>query len=108
MTMIQIKYTIRTKGKSTGLVRTASYPTGLCSIAMHTRKQNQSLDEVTTLPVVCPLVLEPLPVSLHAADFFAVVVRHGVGDRVGRGIHAITADAVEELLFFLNAEKMRC
>lgn len=58
-------------------------------------------DEVATLAVVSALVLEPLAVSFHAANLFAVVVWNRIGDRVCGGINTVLADAVEEFLFFL-------
>lgn len=62
-------------------------------------------DEVAALPVVRPLVLEPLSVSLHATDLLAVVVGDGIRNRVGRGVHAESSDAVEEFFLFLQCRR---
>jgi hypothetical protein len=58
-------------------------------------------DEVAAFTVVSPLILQPCSVSLDTADLLAIVVWDGVGDRVGRGIDAVLADAIEEFLLFL-------
>lgn len=68
----------------------------------HERKARARLgNEVTALAVVCSLIFEPLPVSLHAANFLAVVVRDGVRNRVGGRVNTEALDTVEELLLFL-------
>lgn len=64
--------------------------------------QRQLSNEVAALPVVSPLVLEPLAVALDASNLLAVVIGDGVGDRVGRGIDTESANAIEELLLFLR------
>lgn len=58
-------------------------------------------DEAAPLPVVCSLVLQPLPVALDTANLLTVVVRDGVGHRVGRRVHAESLYSVVELLLFL-------
>lgn len=58
-------------------------------------------DEVTALAVVGTLILQPLSVSLHTANLFAVVIGDGVSDRVGGRVNAEATDAIEELLLFL-------
>lgn len=58
-------------------------------------------DKAAPLPVVRPLVLQPLPVSLDTANLLAVVVRHGVRNRVRRGINTESTDSVKELFLFL-------
>jgi hypothetical protein len=58
-------------------------------------------NEVTALAVVCSLVLEPLSVSLHAANLLAVVIGDGVRNRVGGRVNTESLDTVEELLLFL-------
>ena len=58
-------------------------------------------DKAAPLPVVRPLVLQPLSVSLDTANLLAVVVRHGVRNRVGRGVNTESTDSVKELFLFL-------
>lgn len=65
-------------------------------------------DEVPTLAVVGPLVLEPLSVSLYTANLLTVVVGDGIGDRVGGRVNAVLANAVEEFFLFLEIEKTVC
>jgi len=49
---------------------------------IHTNREPQTKEksgnEVAALPVVRPLVFEPLSVALHTANLLAVVVRHRV------------------------------
>ena len=48
------------------------------------------------LEVEGTLVLQPPPVSSHATNLLAVVVRWGVRERRGSRVDAVTLDAVEE------------
>jgi hypothetical protein len=58
-------------------------------------------DEVATLAVVSPLILQPLPITLHTTDLLAIVIRDGVGDRVGGWVDSETTDTIKEFLLFL-------
>jgi len=60
------------------------------------------LQERLPLLVVRPLVLEPLPVLLDAADLLAVVVRHGVREALERRVDAVPLDVLEELPLSLS------
>jgi hypothetical protein len=59
-------------------------------------------NEVTALAVVCSLILEPLSVSLHAANLFAVVIGDRVRNRVGGRVNTESLNTVEELFLFLR------
>lgn len=70
--------------------------------ASHQLKAGAGLNnEVAALAVVCSLILEPLTVSLHAANLLAVVVGNGVCNRIGGRVDTESLDTVEEFLFFL-------
>lgn len=74
---------------------------------VHDDYQCRLRNEMASLPVVCSLILEPLPVALNTADFLAVVVGNRVRNRVRRRVHPESPDAVEELLLFLAPCKQR-
>jgi hypothetical protein len=64
-----------------------------------TRIKSQNLP----LPIIRPLVLQPVSVSRYAADLLSVVVGDWVLEGVCGGVDAVGFDAGVELFFFLHA-----
>lgn len=62
----------------------------------------QGLHKIPLLPVIRPLVLQPTSVARDTSDLLAVVIRHGVRERLRRGVDAELLDTRVELLFFLH------
>lgn len=58
-------------------------------------------NKVASLPVVRPLILQPLSVSLDTTNLLAVVIGNRVRHGVGRRIHAESLYSIVEFLFFL-------
>lgn len=61
-------------------------------------------DEMTSLAVIRPLILQPLAITLHTADLLTIVIRNGVSNGVGRGVDTEASNAVEEFLLFLHTQ----
>jgi hypothetical protein len=55
------------------------------------------------LPIIRPLVLQPVSVARYAADLLPVIVGDWVLEGVGGGVDAVGFDAGVELFFFLHA-----
>lgn len=53
------------------------------------------------LPIVSPLVFQPLTVTLHTANLLAIVIRNRVRNRVSGWVNTEALDAVEEFFLFL-------
>lgn len=58
-------------------------------------------DEMTSLAVIRPLILQPLAITLHTTDLLTIVIRNGISNGVGRGVDTEASNAVEEFLLFL-------
>lgn len=59
---------------------------------------SSDLHKLLPLQLVRPLVLQPLPVSLHAANLLAVIIRHRIAHALATRIDTMLLDPVQELL----------
>jgi len=56
----------------------------------------------SSLPVECPLIFEPPPITLHAAHLLTVVIRHGIIRTGTSGINSVLLDPLEESALLLH------
>lgn len=69
---------------------------------LHFTLLGKTLNNVSRLlPVVSPLILQPLTVALHAPNLLAIVIWNRVRNRVSRWINTEALDTVEEFFLFL-------
>lgn len=59
-------------------------------------------NEMTSLAVIRPLILQPLAITLHTTDLLTIVIRNRVSNGVRRRVDTEASNTVEEFLLFLH------
>lgn len=70
---------------------------------MQNRTTELTLDnEMTSLAVIRPLILQPLAIALHTTDLLTIVIRNRVSNGIGRRVDTEASNPIEEFLLFLH------